>query len=66
MDTNTMELNLQEMENVNGGTILSAVYDKKALEKSLSSKIVEACIDTGKKAYVFGRIAISWVTGLFD
>ena len=65
MNTNTMELNINEMENVNGGDSLFSP-DKKKIEKSLGGKILDACVDTGKKAYVYGKLAIRWFSGLFD
>ena len=64
MNTNTKELNINEMEQVNGGSSLSA--DQKKMQKTLCGRIAEACMDAGKKAYVFGKIAISWISGLFD
>ena len=62
MNTNRMELNINEMEQVNGGCA-----SERMTRKNCGSSSVEAAVKAvGNAACMLGRVACNWFTGLFD
>ena len=65
MNTKMMELNMNEMEQANGCGPYTSM-DRKKVQKTIGGKIIGACMDAGKKAYVVGGLAVSWIKSWFD
>ena len=62
MNTNMKELNMGEMEQVNGG----CASERMTRENCGESSIVSAAKAVGSGACMLGRVAYNWFTGLFD
>ena len=69
MNTNMMELNMNEMEQVIGGGAVHQAARKK-IKKTIEGWITETaapfCVASAKAAYNIGKKSIEWVKGLFD
>ena len=68
MNTNTMELNLKEMEKVNGGIRpKSNNRNVQQIAKDwLTNTVAPAAKAVGNGACILGKVAYNWFTGLFD
>ena len=66
MNTNTMELNMGEMEQVNGGRKNLCASERMTRENCGSSSVEATVKAVGSAACMLGRVAYNWFTGLFD
>ena len=66
MNTNTMELNINEMEQVNGGRKKRCDTERMNRENCGESSITAAAKAIGSGACILGKFAYNWFTGLFD
>ena len=68
MNTNTMELNLNEMENVNGGNRPKS-HNRKVQQIAkdwLTNTVAPNAKAIGSGACVLAKVAYNWFTGLFS
>ena len=66
MNTNRMELSINEMEQVNGGSKKRCDTDRVHRDHCGDSSIEAAVKAVGSAACMLGRVACNWFTGLFD
>ena len=70
MNTNTMELNMNEMATVNGGNAVkfpNPPYTTVNKNNAIwFSTVVPAVENVGKAVCTVSKAAYNWVTGLFD
>ena len=69
MNTNTMELNLNELATVNGGT--GGTKDPnpkvaKSVKNWICNTVAPATVNFGKAVGTLGKAACNWFTGLFS
>ena len=67
MNTNTMELNMNEMEQVNGGLMPKTSREsQKKVSVWFNNNIAPAVIAAGNATCTLGKFAVNLFTGLFD
>ena len=72
MNTNTMELNMNEMEQINGGGRLGGrsagreTSFSKKVSDWVDSTVIPAAVTFGKAVGTVSKAAYNWFTGLFD
>ena len=70
MNTNTMELNMNEMATVNGGDGVRIGNPNSTFSKNstnwFNNTVVPAAENFGKAVCTVSKAAYNWVTGLFD
>ena len=66
MNTNMKELNINEMEQVNGGSKKRCGTERMNREKCGSSSVEATVKAVGSATCMLGRVAYNWFTGLFD
>ena len=65
--TNMKELNINEMEQVNGGGKGHKPHQRTDHNDNCGNSSVEAAVKAiGNGACMLGRVACNWFTGLFD
>ena len=64
--TNMKELNINEMEQVNGGSKDCGKSQRMNRDNCGNSGIESAAKAVGSAACLLGRVAYNWFTGLFD
>ena len=66
MNTNTMELNINEMEQVNGG-LNKRCETERVKRDNVNNPAFDAAVKAvGSAACLAGRVAYNWIAGLFD
>ena len=64
MNTNTNEMNMNEMEQVNGG--VKHHHYQNTMKKWSSNDVVSYAKAISNGACILGKVAYNWFTGLFD